>query len=55
MKYRCESRVILGQPCGENCEVETAFKPAACLKQPVWETWAEVKPAKKKKAEQSTP
>lgn len=52
MKYVCVSKLILGEPCNENCKVTTTFKPAVCLKAPVWATWAE---AKKKKAEQDPP
>lgn len=41
MKYRCVSKIILGQPCGENCQVETPFKPRGCLKTCVYEDWEE--------------
>jgi hypothetical protein len=50
-KWRCKSRIILGEPCKYHCEAETDFQPRGCLWVAVFEEWEPVeeklKPAKK--------
>jgi len=37
-KFKC----TLSEECMYNCEVETYFKPIACLMYPAWREWQEI-------------